>query len=92
MLDECVYIRVKELKELMIEERGYNSSTERGWYQYMGGNTGVNISIWGYPPAPCDVSSIDVPSWLSSTIFDRPKSVIFASPCSSKRMLAGLRS
>ena len=41
-----------------------------------------------YVPAPCDVSSIEVPSWESSIILDKPKSVIFASPISSNKMFA----
>jgi hypothetical protein len=41
-----------------------------------------------YVPAPCEVSSIEVPSWESSIILDRPKSVIFASPISSNKIFA----
>src|SRR5690554_4789519 len=44
-----------------------------------------------YVPAPCDVSSMEVPSAVSSMIFDKPKSVIFTSPISSNKILPGLR-
>ena len=54
--------------------------------------TNVSGGKYQYVPAPCEVSSILVPSLCSSKILLRPKSVIFAVPDLSNKIFPGFRS